>query len=97
MVRIERGLLTGNHDCDFCVVVIAYVVVEVDHAIFVPRFQIRYIDSLKFLGGILQVSNERLARHDEDRKREYCLCNVCSWGSWKNWKMVLRKLSDGEE
>ena len=69
MVRIERGLLTGNHDSDFCVVLIAYVVVEVDHAIFLPRFQVGYINSLKSLGGILQVSNERLARHDENQKR----------------------------
>ena len=69
MVGIERGLLTGNHDCDFCVVFIADVVEEVDHAIFVSRFQIRYINSLESLGGILQVSNERLARHGEDQKR----------------------------
>ena len=77
MVRIERGLHTGNHDCDFCVVFIADMVVEVDHAIFVPSFQIRYINSLKFLGGILQVSNKRLARHDEDS----IACVKCALGA----------------
>ena len=30
-------------------------------------------------------------------KREYCLCDVCFWGSRKYWKRVFRKLSDREK